>query len=344
MDALKDRFRGVLLGVALGDALGLPVEGLTARTIARRFGRIDRFRLLGQTGFVSDDTELSALIAQSLARHPTDVELCVGAFRRALLGWFSRLPWGIGMATLRSCFRVALRIRPSGVHSAGNGAAMRAAAVGAFFHDRPREREIFGRSLSEVTHRDARAIEGALYVAEMTAACVERPAGMSLADCQSRARQAVRHAELGHAIDRARTLSLQGVDTATAAQSIGTTGFVVHTVAFATFCLLRFGDEPMLALTEAISAGGDADSIGAILGGWLGARHGESGLPGHLIARIHNGPFGPSHLRDLAGCLVEKREGRDCAVPRYSVAAATGRNLALYPVILGHGLRQLVPL
>ncbi|HKI17009.1 MAG TPA: ADP-ribosylglycohydrolase family protein [Isosphaeraceae bacterium] len=99
----------------------------------------------------------------------------------------------------------------------------------------------------------------------------------------------------------------------------------------------------MLALTEAISVGGDTDSIGAILGGWLGARHGESGLPGQLIARIHDGPFGPSHLRDLAGCLVEKREWRDCAVPGYSVTAATARNLALYPVILGHGLRRLVP-
>jgi len=70
VEGLEDKFRGVLLGIALGDALGLPAEGLTARAIARRFGRIDRFRLLGQTGFVSDDTELSALIAQSLALYP----------------------------------------------------------------------------------------------------------------------------------------------------------------------------------------------------------------------------------------------------------------------------------
>jgi ADP-ribosylglycohydrolase len=220
---------------------------------------------------------------------------------------------------------------------------MRAAAVGAFFHGRPRDREVFGRAPAEVTHRDVRAVEGALYVAEMTAACIESSPEGSLADCQSRARETVSHVELGDAIDRARTLSLQGVDTAGAAQSIGTTGFVVHSVAFATFCFLRFGGEPILALTEANSAGGDTDSIGAILGGWLGALHGESSLPGHLIARIHDGPFGPSHLRDLAHCLVEKREGRDCTVPRYSVTAATARNLALYPVVLGHGLRRLVP-
>ena len=65
-----DRLAGTLLGVALGDALGLPCEGMSARSIARRFGAVDRFRLLGQTGFVSDDTEQTALIAQSLAAFP----------------------------------------------------------------------------------------------------------------------------------------------------------------------------------------------------------------------------------------------------------------------------------
>src|SRR5438067_10801609 len=94
-----DRLAGTLLGTALGDALGLPAEGLSARAIDQRFGRMDRFRLLGQTGYISDDTEQAALVAQSLACHPDDPDQCVGAFRRSLLGWFCRLPWGVGWAT-----------------------------------------------------------------------------------------------------------------------------------------------------------------------------------------------------------------------------------------------------
>ncbi len=125
----SDRLAGTLLCTALGDALGLPCEGMSARSIARRFGRVDRFRLLAKTGFVSDDTEQSALIAQSLARHPDDVDAFVRAFRRALIGWFCRLPWGTGLATLRSCVRIGLDVSPSGVVSAGNGAAMGAAIV-----------------------------------------------------------------------------------------------------------------------------------------------------------------------------------------------------------------------
>jgi ADP-ribosyl-[dinitrogen reductase] hydrolase len=118
---------------------------------------------------------------------------------------------------------------------------------------------------------------------------------------------------------------------------------VVHTLAFATFCFLWYGNDLLLALTGAISAGGDTDSIGAILGGWLGALHGESGSPGDLIGRIHDGPFGPIHLRAQAACLGHVREGRACPEPRYSASAALARNPALDPVVLGHGFRRLVP-
>jgi ADP-ribosylglycohydrolase len=342
---LADRLAGTLLGTALGDALGLPAEGMSARAIARRFGRVDRFGLLGRTGFVSDDTEQAALVAQSLARHPDNVALCVQEFRRSLVGWFCRLPWGVGRATVRSCIRIGLGLSPSGVWSAGNGAAMRAAVVGAFFSatNQGSDRERFGQALAEVTHRDPRAIEGALYVAELAACCARSPLGTPPAGCQDEARRIVAEPELAEAIDRARALALQGAMTLDAAAVTKTSGFVVHTVAFATFCLLRFGSDPLQALTEAISAGGDTDSIGAILGGWLGALHGEAGLPKDLIARIHDGPFGPTHLRSLALCLARIRDGHSAPVPRYSRALALARNLLLFPVIIGHGLYRLIP-
>ena len=153
-----ERLEGVLLGTAVGDALGLPLEGLSARTIARRFAPVARYRLWGRTGFVSDDTEQSALVAQALAMHPDDVGLAVARFRRSLLGWFFRLPFGIGLATLRSCVRIALGLSRSGVNSAGNGAAMRAAVVGVAFADDRHLRWTFSDALARVTHLDARAV------------------------------------------------------------------------------------------------------------------------------------------------------------------------------------------
>ncbi|QEH35951.1 ADP-ribosyl-[dinitrogen reductase] glycohydrolase [Aquisphaera giovannonii] len=341
--AEEDRIAGALLGTALGDALGLAAEGMSARSIARRFGRVERFHLLGRTGFVSDDTEQSALVAQSLARHPDDVERCVRAFRRSLLGWFARLPWGVGLGTVRACVRIGLGMRPSGVMSAGNGAAMRAAVVGCFFDARPIERERFGRALAEVTHRDPRAVEGALYVAELAAACADLPPGTPAEACQERARRIVTVPALGEALDRARDLALRGASTAEAAAACGTSGFVVHSVPFATFGLLRHGSDPLHALAEVIGAGGDTDSNAAILGAWLGALHGASALPAALIGAIHDGPFGPTHLRALARSLARIRGGEPTPAPDYSPALALARNLALYPVVIGHGLRRIVP-
>lgn len=340
---LDDRMVGTLLGTALGDALGLPGEGMSPGAIQRRFGRVDQFRMLGRTGFVSDDTEQTALLAQSLVRHPAELDRCVEAFRKSLLGWFCRLPWGIGRATLRSCLRIALGIHPSGVRSAGNGAAMRAAILGAFFHDQPEARQAFGRAIAEVTHRDERAIEGAVYVAEMAAACVRSRFDSPRHFIQLEARQLVRHPQLGSALDQAQDLAGKEVSTSEAAKTCGTSGFVVHTVPFATFIFLRYGDDPLFALTEAANAGGDTDSIGAIVGGWLGALHGAKQMPGELLDRINDGPFGPTHLRALGVALSQVRQGEPCTVPRYSVAGALLRNLALYPVILGHGFRRLVP-
>jgi ADP-ribosylglycohydrolase len=336
----RERLEGVLLGTAVGDALGLPLEGLSARTIARRFAPVTRYRLCGKTGFVSDDTEQSALIAQALAAHPREVRLAVHRFRRSLLGWFLRLPWGIGWATLRSCVRIALGLERSGVDSAGNGAAMRAAVIGvAFADDRP-ARHAFSDALARVTHLDARAVEGARFVAEVASLAQASLSPLAIVEA---ALPVVESPELLLALRRAIARAREGAEVATAAQQLHTSGFVLHTVPFAAFCFARFGDAPLRLLQETYSAGGDTDSIGAIVGAWAGARGGPQAFPAPLIAALHDGPFGPTHLRALAADLENALERGAPPRSNWSPAAALLRNLALYPVILAHGFRRLLP-
>jgi ADP-ribosylglycohydrolase len=337
----EDRLVGTLLGVALGDALGLPCEGMSARAIERRFGRVERFRLLGSTGFVSDDTEQSALVAQSLLRGAGDPLRVAAAFRRSLVGWFFRLPFGIGLATVRACLRACVGLRRTGVRSAGNGAAMRAAIVGTFLRDAG-VRQAQGRALAEVTHTDPRAVEGALFVAEVASAASSGSADSRLAIFDEAARVVVEPSLLA-ALGKARSLAERGAATAEAAAGLGTTGFVIHTVPFAAFVFLRRGGEPLDAIAEAISAGGDTDTIAAIVGGWVGALHGAAALPQELVAKIQDGPFGPSHLRALGEALAHVAAGGAAEIPRYSVLGALLRNLLLYPVVIAHGLRRLVP-
>ena len=321
----RDRLRGLLLGTALGDALGLPMEGMKPHAITRRFGRIDRYFLVGSRGYVSDDTEQAALVAQSLAlsQAPSAV---IAAFRRALRGWFWRLPFGIGLSTLKACLRLSVGMRNSGVRSAGNGATMRAPIVGLVIDD-PTERRALAEALARVTHTDPRAVEGAVFVTHLAAGAGRATPTTDRRALVATARADVRDAALAAALDHALTADLE---------TLPTTGFVLNTVALVTRIFIDHGDDPLEALRVCIRLGGDTDTHAALVGALCGALHGEAGLPTHLINRLAPGPFGPTHLRALADALATG--GRP---PGFSAAHAMVRNLALYPVILAHGFRRM---
>ena len=93
---LYERFAGVLLGTAVGDALGLPAENLSPGKIRRRWNGVWRMRLVLGRGMISDDTEHTLMVAQALLAHPQDAN----AFQRALgwkfRWWFASLPGGMG--------------------------------------------------------------------------------------------------------------------------------------------------------------------------------------------------------------------------------------------------------
>lgn len=307
------------------------------KRVAKRFSRADGFRLLGKVGFVSDDTEQSALVAQALARGGSDDDACVRAFRRSMVGWFARLPFGIGGATLRACLRMTAGLRRSGVRSAGNGAAMRAGILGVHLADDPTRRERLGRVFASVTHTDERAIQAALFVAEVSTRAMG-PGVATPAQLLTHARVVLEEAELVAAVNLALALAVDDATLDEAVEVLGNTGFVVHSLGICTYCFARFGAVPMEAIDCAIRAGGDTDTHAAIVGGWVGALHGASRLPRDLVDNLQDGPFGPTHLRGLAYALVEST-----APPRWSCAYALARNLMLYPVVLAHGFARLVP-
>ena len=172
---MNDRLAGILLGTAVGDALGLPAEGLSPRRRRRLMPGPWRHRLLFGHGMVSDDTEHTLFVAQSLLRYPADTD----AFQRRLAWhlrwWFAGLPAGIGMATARACVKLWLGFPPSrsGVFSAGNGPAMRSAVIGGYFHDQPEMLRRFVLASTQLTHTDPKAAVGAEAVARLAAWAVE---------------------------------------------------------------------------------------------------------------------------------------------------------------------------
>ena len=71
----RDAISHCLLGGALGDALGLPAEGLNAKRIARLWQGTWHHRFFFGKGMVSDDTEHAVMTALSLANHDNDSDL-----------------------------------------------------------------------------------------------------------------------------------------------------------------------------------------------------------------------------------------------------------------------------
>src|SRR5688572_7892697 len=155
----KESIEGLLFGTAVGDALGLPAEGLSPGRIQRRWRDEWRMRLCFGRGMVSDDTENTIMVAQSLLFCPDDPARFQRRLASKLRWWLLALPAGVGFATARAILKSWCGIPPSrsGVHSAGNGPAMRAAITGAFFAFDPVKRRQFTSAATRLTHVDERA-------------------------------------------------------------------------------------------------------------------------------------------------------------------------------------------
>jgi ADP-ribosyl-[dinitrogen reductase] hydrolase len=122
---------GSLLGVAVGDSLGLPSEGLSRRRAQRLHRSRLRHRLILGRGMISDDTEHTLMLANALRHSPNDAAQCARNFGWRLRFWLLALPAGVGFTTEKAVLRLWLGFPASrsGVNSAGNGAAMRSSAA-----------------------------------------------------------------------------------------------------------------------------------------------------------------------------------------------------------------------
>lgn len=331
---------GCLLGVAIGDSLGLPFEGLSDRRIAKRL----RSRPLHQTflfgrGMLSDDSEQSCLVIEAVRLSEGDPQLFQRRFARSLKVWFLALPAGIGLSTVKSCLRLLVCVPPnlSGVRSAGNGAAMRAPVLGAIFPKGSQARRAFCDACSIVTHTDQRAIDGARVMAESVALSPEVVNGSlgrnELLDylasqCDS--------SEWKVVLDKMRASG----DPKAFARSIGSsgkvTGYVMQSVPVAIYIWLSEPQNPRSGIETAIRLGGDTDTVGAMLGALYGASLGPHAFPDEWRNRICDYPRSASYLERLTDI-------KSPAVPKVCWPLCFIRNMLFLLVVLGHGLRRLLP-
>lgn len=341
---------GSLLGTAVGDAIGLPYEGISRQRAARMLGEPDRHRFLPGRGMVSDDTEHACMVVQALIACGGDPNQFARHFARGLRWWILGAPAGVGFATLRASLKLWAGISPgrSGSYSAGNGPAMRSAVIGAAVDDLPTLQR-FVRESTRITHTDPKAEHGALAVA-LAAKMASTGDDVSGAVYLEELTRFVDSGsgELLELVGRAVQSAERGATTCAFAASLGlergVSGYVYHTVPVALHAWMRYPKDLRRAVIEVVRCGGDTDTTGAIVGGIVGAAVGKDGIPADWLEGLWEWPRSTAWMERLAGQLHEVvLSGQADSPARLPVYGVVPRNVAFLVIVLTHGFRRLLP-
>lgn len=312
-ETLLDRFRGVMLGLAAGNALGVPVEGESAHAIRRRFsGGVTEISPQERDRSWDDDLAQAALLAETLAESD---ELDPEAFAARLVVWAQQNGRGIGTLT-RSVIDELKRGRPTQeaarlawernpTSNAGNGAVMRCPPV-ALRHLRSGIDLVrTARSSALVTHYDARCEWSTVVAAVATATCLSgnpAPVGDMAAAAGAIGGKGWLADSIAQVTEAAQ--SVEGVTlSALELDNPVDMGFTLKAMQVALWCTAQPEgfEETVVAV---VNEGGDTDTNGAIAGAVMGARHGASTIPQRWLDNIAD----TEDLTKLADRLFDKME------------------------------------
>jgi ADP-ribosyl-[dinitrogen reductase] hydrolase len=308
---ILDRFKGTLVGCAVGDALGAPVEGMPSTVIAEIYGRVTDFldERFG-AGRVTDDTQMTVSLAQSFIEIGR-FDLEHAAFKLGRWMQFSdrgvKKARGPGLASATACRRLYEGATPleSGLPSAGNGAAKRVSPVGLLYHHDPQMLKRAAVEQALLTHSEPEAVAGAVAVAFAVSAGIDDVGDVDPPGLLRSIAGFVEGIDEGMAAKIAGLEPFLGVEPGQAFAYTGTGGYVMETVPGALFAVLRSPYDLEQTVVTAVNAGGDTDSLGSMAGAISGAFNGLERIPG----RWREGVEGRAYLETLATKLFTLTPG-----------------------------------
>jgi ADP-ribosylglycohydrolase len=315
----RGRFTGCLLGGAVGDALGAPIEFMSYHQISERFGSEgirDFIPAYGRIGAVTDDTQMTLFTAEGLVRAQMrwlDRGLCnvASVIHRAYLRWLAtqgeKVPEPYGLENIEGwLFRVselhdrrapgntclsALRSSQYGTpdsplnNSKGCGGVMRVAPIGLLLSKELDRTFEIGCEAAAITHGHPSGYLSAGFLAVLIGQLIEGSSlelGVKVSRQHLEARAGSK--EILDAIDHAVTKAAEG-RSSTAIQELGQGWVAEEALAIALYCCMvgrNFEDAVVLAVNHS----GDSDSTGAITGNILGAAFGTRVIPSRWLEKV----------------------------------------------------------
>jgi len=292
----KEKIKDVLLGVAIGDALGLPFEFVSREKLAIDpvidMAGYGTYNL--PAGSWSDDAALTFCLAEALT-----VDFDLNRLANNFIAWYNNNYWtcdgevfDIGITTERAIERLLDGISPlsSGdpdVTSNGNGALMRIAPL-AFecFNKDMRSRFDLVKKVSGITHNHIRSIIACFYYNEFARGLIK---GQDKFEIYKQLKneiiefllsKSIALEELTH-FDRL----LKGDINSLSGNEIYSSGYVIDTLEASIWCLLtteNFKD----CVLKAVNLGEDSDTTAAVVGGLAGLLYGTGAIPEQWLDKL----------------------------------------------------------
>jgi ADP-ribosyl-[dinitrogen reductase] hydrolase len=294
----RDYVKDVLLGVAVGDALGVPVEFISRKTLSKNpVTGMQGYGTHSQLpGTWSDDTSLTLCLAETLC-HGYNLQHLAGTF----VNWKEHAYWSargnvfdIGIATSEAIHQLLKGTTPvlaGGIdeESNGNGSLMRILPLIFFIADKPiEERFNYIREVSSLTHRHIRSVIACFIYLEYGRNILQ---GFDKEKAYGLMQSSVSTFLKGNNIctkyelDKFhRLLEYPGSDQENAplhklkVDDISSTGYVLNTLEASLWCILQTNSYKE-AVLKAVNLGDDTDTTAAVTGGLAGLLYGWETIP-----------------------------------------------------------------
>lgn len=287
-----------ILGLAVADALGVPVEfedrsRLAAEPVIgiRGYGTYNQ-----PAGTWSDDSSLTFCLADSLCDgyDLADIARKIVAWRKAEIWTPHGEVFDIGMTTQRA-IGILAEILASGdldalkelreeadEYTNGNGSLMRILPLYFAINELSLE-EQFERiwEVSALTHGHVRSALCCFYYLRFFHQIANKKTKEEAYRFTNQEFSAfLKQRKIAYGEQQLFQRILSGTIDQLPEEAIASDGYVMHSLEASLWCLLRNEDYPTTVLT-AINLGEDTDTTAAIVGGWAGALYGLSGIPDH---------------------------------------------------------------
>jgi ADP-ribosyl-[dinitrogen reductase] hydrolase len=257
-----ERAEAAFVGFAIGDALGATAEFMTPSEIRTQYGVLDEIRGGGwlhlPAGAVTDDTEMSLCVAKSLVANGFSLEDIAKRFA----AWLKTRPRDIGGTCRRGIRRYlvdgSLEAPPCDADG-GNGAVMRMTPIALATLGQPAELCAWAIGQAHLTHHHPLSDAACILVGQLIQLALVGHAKDRLA------------AVVDDCIESYPAFAFKGHDGYSSAYVADTMRTVLHS-----FFTTKSLEECLLV---AINRGGDADTVGAIVGAICGAYYGPLAIP-----------------------------------------------------------------